>query len=114
MRIIPQLTMMIAYLNLTKQILKNYKDRNAIPFKGSPVQLYCKYLNEYHIKKQYDSYHRFNRKTLFEEELKHKDGWLQIDKGNVIALNGLDGYCLPKLVDPLNTLEKILLKSFLK
>jgi hypothetical protein len=30
-----------------------------------------------------------------EEDLKHKDGWLQLDKGNVIALNGLDGYCLP-------------------
>jgi hypothetical protein len=26
------------------------------------------------------------------EDLKHKDGWLQLDKGNVIALNGLDGY----------------------
>jgi flavin reductase (DIM6/NTAB) family NADH-FMN oxidoreductase RutF len=37
---------------------EEYKDRNCYSFrKGSPVQLYCKYLNEYHIKgKQYDSY----------------------------------------------------------
>jgi hypothetical protein len=31
--------------------------------------------------------------------MEHKDGWLQLDKGNVVAINGLDGYCLPKLVD---------------
>jgi hypothetical protein len=31
---------------------------------------------------------------IFEEELEHKDGWLQLDKGNVVAINGLDGYCL--------------------
>jgi hypothetical protein len=36
---------------------------------------------------------------FFEEELEHKDGWLQLDKGNVVAINGLDGYCLPKLID---------------
>jgi hypothetical protein len=36
---------------------------------------------------------------FFEEELQHKDGWLQLDRGNVVALNGLDGYCLPKLAD---------------
>ncbi|MFM2368634.1 MAG: hypothetical protein RL619_934, partial [Bacteroidota bacterium] len=36
---------------------------------------------------------------FFDEELEHNDGWLQIDKGNVVALNGLDGYCLPILVD---------------
>jgi predicted signal transduction protein with EAL and GGDEF domain len=36
---------------------------------------------------------------FFEEELQHKDSWLQLDKANVITLNGLDGYCHPKLVD---------------
>lgn len=49
---------------------EEYKTNIEIPFvKGSPVQLYCKYVNKYYI------------------------------KGNIIALNGLDGYCLPKLVD---------------
>jgi flavin reductase (DIM6/NTAB) family NADH-FMN oxidoreductase RutF len=34
---------------------EEYKDE-ILFVKGSPVQLYCKYLNEYHIKeKQYDS-----------------------------------------------------------
>jgi hypothetical protein len=74
MRIIPQLTMMIAEFdktNLEENIRRNYSFR-----KGSPVQLYCKYLNEYHIKgKQYDSYHQLIENSFF-EELKHKtDGY---------------------------------------
>jgi flavin reductase (DIM6/NTAB) family NADH-FMN oxidoreductase RutF len=80
---------------------EEYKPNIEIPFvKGSPVQLYCKYVNEYYIKEN-DTIHIIAsiENLFFEEELEHKDGWLQIDKGNVVTLNGLDGYCLPKLVD---------------
>lgn len=80
---------------------EEYKNDIEIPFvKGSPVQLYCKYVNEYYIKEN-DTIHIIAaiENLFFDEELEHKDGWLQIDKGNVIALNGLDGYCLPKLID---------------
>lgn len=80
---------------------EEYKNAIKIPFvKGSPVQLYCKYVNEYYIKEN-DTIHIIAsiENLFFDENLQHEDGWLQIDKGNVIALNGLDGYCLPKLVD---------------
>jgi flavin reductase (DIM6/NTAB) family NADH-FMN oxidoreductase RutF len=80
---------------------EEYKNDIEIPFvKGSPVQLYCKYVNEYYIKEN-DTIHIIAsiENLFFDENLQHEDGWLQIDKGNVIALNGLDGYCLPKLVD---------------
>lgn len=80
---------------------EEYKANIDIPFvKGSPVQLYCKYLNEYHIKEN-DTIHVIAtiEHLFFEEELEHNDGWLQLDKGNVVAINGLDGYCLPKLID---------------
>ncbi len=33
-----------------------------------------------------------------EEQLLGEDGWVQLDKGNIIAINGLDGYALPKLL----------------
>jgi hypothetical protein len=36
---------------------------------------------------------------FYDEVLEHKDGWLQLDKGNIVALNGVDGYFLPKLID---------------
>ncbi len=80
---------------------EEYKNNIDIPFvKGSPVQLYCKYVNEYYIKEN-DTIHIVAsiEQLFFDKNLQHEDGWLQIDKGNVIALNGLDGYCLPKLVD---------------
>ncbi len=80
---------------------EEYKKDIAIPFvKGSPVQLYCKYVNEYYIKEN-DTIHIIAsiENLFFDENLQHKDGWLQIDKGYVMALNGLDGYCLPTMVD---------------
>jgi flavin reductase (DIM6/NTAB) family NADH-FMN oxidoreductase RutF len=80
---------------------EEYKNDILIPFvKGSPVQLYCKYVNEYYIKEN-DTIHLIAsiENLFFDGNLQHEDGWLQIDKGNVVALNGLDGYCLPKLVD---------------
>jgi flavin reductase (DIM6/NTAB) family NADH-FMN oxidoreductase RutF len=96
---------------------EEYKNDIEIPFvKGSPVQLYCKYVNEYYIKEN-DTIHIIAsiEKLFFNENLQHEDGWLQIDKGNVIALNGLDGYCLPKLVDRFQYARKDTpSKSFIK
>jgi flavin reductase (DIM6/NTAB) family NADH-FMN oxidoreductase RutF len=80
---------------------EEYKNNLEIPFlKNAPVQLYCKYLNEYHIKENGTIHVIASIEHLFfDENLQHKDGWLQLDKANVIAINGLDGYCLPKLLD---------------
>lgn len=80
---------------------EEYKPTIDTPFvKGSPVQLYCKYVNEYHITEN-DTIHVIAsiEHLFFEEELEHKDSWLQLDQGNVVAINGLDGYCLPQLID---------------
>ncbi|MEC5167133.1 flavin reductase (DIM6/NTAB) family NADH-FMN oxidoreductase RutF [Flavobacterium sp. PL11] len=80
---------------------EEYKNNIEIPFvKGSPVQLHCKYLNEYYIKEN-DTIHVIAsiENLFFQEDLEHKDGWLQLDKGNVVTINGLDGYCLPTLID---------------
>lgn len=80
---------------------EEYKEGITIPFvKGSPVQLYCKYVNEYLIKEN-NTIHIIAsiEHVFYNEDLEHKDGWLQIDKGNIVALNGVDGYFLPKLID---------------
>ena len=80
---------------------EEYKNNIETPFvKGSPVQLYCKYMNEYYIKEN-DTIHVIAsiEDLFFEEELEHTDGWLQLDKGQVVVINGLDGYCLPTLID---------------
>ena len=96
---------------------EEYKENISIPFaKGSPIQLYCKYVNEYYIKEN-NTIHVIAsiEKLFYDEDLRHEDGWLQIDKGNVVTLNGLDAYCLPKLLDRYQYARKdIPTKSFLK
>ena len=78
-----------------------YKDGIDIPFvENAPVQLLCKYLNEYEIKENGTIHVIASIENVFvSEDLIGSDGWLQLDKGNVVAINGLDGYCLPKLID---------------
>lgn len=83
--------------NLTEE----YKDGIEIPFvQGSPVQLYCKYLNEYFIAEN-DTIHIIAsiENLFYNDELEHPANWLQLDKAGVVAINGLDGYCLPTLLD---------------
>lgn len=80
---------------------EDYKLDLTVPFvKGSPVQLYCKFLNEYPIAEN-DTVHIIAavEQLFFDDDLEQKDGWLQLDKANVVAINGLDGYCLPQLID---------------
>lgn len=82
-------------------LVEEYKDDLKIAFvKNSPVQLYCKFLNEYHIIEN-DTMHIIAsiENIYFEEKLLHKDNWLQLDRAKVVTINGLDGYALPLLKD---------------
>ncbi len=69
------------------------------PFvKGSPIALGCRYLNEYKIKENGCVLIIAAIEHIFvEDELLQKDGWVKLDSGEVVAINGLDGYALPKL-----------------
>ncbi len=83
--------------NLKPEFIDDLK----VPFvKGSPVQLLCKYVNEYKIEEN-DCIHIIaSVETIYaNEKLFHEDNWMQLDRGNVIAINGLDGYAVPKLSD---------------
>ena len=78
-----------------------YIENNKFPFvKGSPVKLYCKYLNEYKIEENGCLHIIASVEELYvDKNLLHEDNWIQLDRGNVIAINGLDGYALPKIKD---------------
>ena len=83
------------------QIEPEYLNSIKQPFvKESPVRLLCKYVNEYLIEEN-GCIHIIAsiEEIYFEERLLNKDYWLQLEKGNIVAINGLDGYCLPKLID---------------
>lgn len=71
-----------------------------VPFvKDSPVKLLCRYVNEYEIAEN-NTIHIIAaiEEIHFRDELVHDDYWLQLDQADVVAVNGLDGYCLPKIV----------------
>ena len=72
-----------------------------IPFvKDAPIQMGCKYLNEYHIKENNTLLIIGSIEQLFiKEGLLQEDGWVQLDKGEIVSINGLDGYALPTLLE---------------
>lgn len=78
-----------------------FKDQIEAPFvKNSPVQVGCSYLNEYNIKENNTIFIIGKIETIhLNENLLHHDGWIQLDKGEVVSINGLDGYALPKLIE---------------
>ena len=80
---------------------QEYRDGCKAPFvKGSPVQLVCKYLNEYNIEENGTILVVASIEELyFNEDLISDSGFLQLDKGNVVTVNGCDGYALPSLLN---------------
>lgn len=80
---------------------EEYYEGISMPFvKESPVQILCKYLNEYEIKENGTIHIIASIEELFvKENLIQKENWLRLDIENVIAINGLDAYCVPKVVD---------------
>ena len=76
-----------------------YKDDCIAPFvKNSPVQMEMKFLDEYAIKENDTILVLGEIQGLYlENKLIKKDGFVDLSEGNIAAINGLDGYTLPKL-----------------
>jgi len=80
---------------------EEYIEGVEVPFVAeSPVQLLCRFQNEYPIQE--------NGTILMvaaiemirvDFGLMGDDGWLRLDKGAVVAVNGLDGYALPRVLN---------------
>ena len=76
-----------------------YKDNCKVPFvKGAPIQLEMKFVEEYLIKAN-------NTILVIGEiqglhingDLLQDDGFINLSKANIAAINGLDGYTIPRL-----------------
>lgn len=72
-----------------------------VPFvKGSPVRMVCQYQNEYHIQENNTLLIVGKIVGLYlADQMLGPDGWIQLDQGAVVSINGLDGYALPKLLE---------------
>ena len=56
----------------------------------------CRYLNEYLIKENGCVLIIASIEHIFiKDQLLQKDGWVKLESGEVVAINGLDGYALP-------------------
>ena len=66
----------------------------------SPIQIGCRYVNEYHVQES-DTYLIVGaiEQVYIQEGLLLDDGWVQLDQGDVVTVNGLEGYALPKLLE---------------
>ena len=80
-------------------LIPEYKNDWYAPFvKGSPIQLACRFLNEYDIKENGCVFIVAAIEHIFvEDHIIEEDGWVRLEHGNVLTINGLDGYALPKL-----------------
>ncbi len=83
--------------NLTEE----YQNDFLAPYvKNSPIQLGCKYINEYFIQENDTILIIGAIEHLYiHDEILHSDGWAQLDKAEVVAAIGLDGYALPTLLN---------------
>ncbi len=81
------------------ELIATYLDDFKAPFiSQSPIKIAMKYIEEYHIKAN-------NvimivgeiQSVTIEEGLLQEDGFIDLSKGNIAAINGLDGYTIPSL-----------------
>ncbi|MCF4102416.1 flavin reductase family protein [Gillisia sp. M10.2A] len=82
-------------------LTEEYLDDFFAPYlKESFIKLGCRYINEYLIKENNTIMIIAEIQHLyFMEDIEMTDGWLQLDKAQTVAINGLDGYALPSLLD---------------
>ncbi len=78
---------------------EDYKDNFAAPFvANSPVQIAMRYVEEYPIKANKTILLVGKIEALYVEDgLIEKDGFINLSKGKIATINGLDGYAIPEL-----------------
>ena len=75
-----------------------YKEDCIAPFvKGSPVQMKMRYVEDYFIKSN-DVIHVIAEieELFIQDDIIEKDGFVNLSKGKVAAINGLDAYAIAK------------------
>jgi len=60
----------------------------------------CSFINEYSIHENNTILIIGRIEHLYiENSLLGEDGWVQLDRGEIVSINGLDGYALPTLLE---------------
>ena len=88
----------VSEFDMTK-LSSEYKSNILIPFvKNSPIQILLEYVEEHNITANNTILIIGKIKALFiNDKLLENDGFINLSKGNIAAINGLDAYTIPKL-----------------
>ena len=90
----------VSEFDQTDLVTERKKNWNAPFVQGAPIQLGCRYQNEYFIKENDTIMVVASIVDIYiSEPLLLKDGWVQLDQGNIVSINGLDGYTAPQLLE---------------
>jgi len=90
----------ISEFDQTQFVVENKHDFKAPFVKNAPIQMACRYENEYYIKENDTLLIVGSVQHLFlSDRLLGEDGWVTLEKEDIVTINGLDGYALPKLLD---------------
>lgn len=90
----------VSEFDQTDLVIERKKNWNAPFVQGAPIQLGCRYQNEYFIKENDTIMVVASIEDIYiSEPLLLKDGWVQLDQGNIVSINGLDGYTAPQLLE---------------
>jgi len=83
----------------TTELEEEYKNEWHAPFvKGAPIQMALTYCEEYIIKANNTIQLIAEIKDLYiKDDIIEQDGFVNLSKANIVAINGLDGYALPSL-----------------
>ena len=81
------------------RLTEDYKDDFLVPFvKNSPVQMAMQFVEEYPIAANNTILVIGKIEKLFiDNSLIEDDGFVNLSKGNIATINGLDGYAIPQL-----------------
>lgn len=87
----------ISEFNLTN-LKSEYKNEFLAPFvKNAPIQIAMQFVEEYNIKANNTNLVIGKIVGLHVKDyLLENDGFINLQKGNIAAINGLDGYTIPK------------------
>lgn len=80
-------------------LTEDYKDESFAPFvKGSPVQMEMQFVEEYKIEANNTILVIGKIEKLYiNNSIIENDGFVNLSKGKVATINGLDGYAIPEL-----------------
>ena len=94
----PTLGFILRPTTVPRDTYKNIKENCIAPFvKGSPVQMEMKFIEEYHIKSNNVLHIIAEITNLYvNDDILEKDGFIDLSRAKVAAINGLDAYAVSK------------------